>query len=368
MRVLHYVTKMDRAGQETFIMNVFREIDRKKIQFDFLCTENSKGDYDNEINQLGGKIYYINLNQKNGKLRHIDNYIIQVKSLKSYVKTHEIFHIHTHHAFDAYISAKAAVKVGFKKVIVHSHSDYAEYHIILNRIFRHMLSKLPIIECACSKAAGEWLFSNKKYLIIKNGIKTEDFKYNKKIRSDYRKLLGIENKYVIGHVGRFEQMKNHELIVKAFAEFVNFNPDSSLVFVGDGSLINQIKQKVEEFGIKDKVLFLGVRNDVNNIYQAMDLFIFPSIFEGLGIVAIEAQCAGLVCLLSDNIPNEIEVSNNIIRCSLNEPLSRWCEKIQQCFNTIKLKERVSGRKKVVEAGYDIIDTCEKISDIYLRWE
>lgn len=364
MKVLHYVSIMDRAGQETFIMNLYRNINRDEIQFGFLCSENRHGDYDDEIHSLGGEINHVLLNRKQGKLRHIDNYFILKNELKKYSSDYDVFHIHNHHAFDSYMVARAALKAGFKKVIVHSHSSSAEEHVKLHELFKKPLSNLNITKLACSDSAGEWMFSTNDYILMRNGIDVNKFAFSEKDREQYRKELNISDKFVIGHIGRFMYVKNHKFLVKLFAEYKKVNENACLMLVGGGEDFDKIKELVFSLGISDDVLFLGVREDTPQLYCAMDMFILPSHFEGLGIVAIEAQNNGLCCLISDTVSNQAEITNNVLWAGLNEPMSKWIKQIEDIRNRADKNDRTMYCEQIRNAGYDIHETCVNMSRIY----
>lgn len=364
MKVLHYVSIMDRAGQETFIMNLYRNINRDEIQFGFLCSENRHGDYDDEIYSLGGEINYVLLNRKQGKLRHIDNYFILKNELKKYSCNYDVFHIHNHHAFDSYMAARAALKAGFKKVIVHSHSSSAEDHVKLHELFKKPLSNLNIIKLACSDLAGEWMFSTNDYILIRNGIDVNKFAFDEKASIEYRNALNISDKFVIGHIGRFMYVKNHEFLVRLFSEYKKVNENACLMLVGGGEDFDKIKELVSSLGISDDVLFLGVREDTPQLYSAMDMFILPSHFEGLPVVLVEAQTSGLPCLLSDNVSKQSQITTNVIWESLNASNDDWIYKITTAEKMSKVLNRSSFPNEVRNAGYDIADTVKNLEEIY----
>lgn len=364
MKILHFVSIMNRAGQETLIMNIYRNINKDEFQFGFLCSENRHGDYDDEIYSLGGDINYVALNRKSGKLRHIDNYFVLKNELKKYSSEYDVFHIHNHHAFDSYIAARAALKAGFKKVIVHSHSSFAEEHIKLHELFRKPLSKLNITKLACSDLAGKWMFGKSDYTVINNGIDVNKFAFDEKIREQYRKELNIAGKFVIGHIGRFMYVKNHEFLVKLFAEYKKVNENAFLLLVGAGEEFDKIKSLVASLGLDNDVAMPGIREDTAQLYSAMDMFILPSHFEGLGIVAVEAQCSGLPCLLADTVPTVAELTDNVLWESLSAPIENWCEKIEECKK--KITNRTLYADIVRNAGYDINETYKAIGEIYRK--
>lgn len=366
MKVLHFVSIMNRAGQETLIMNIYRHIDRNQIQFGFLCTTDGEGDYDPEIKKLGGKIYHMSYNRKNGKIRHLDNYRLMVKNFRKYVKEYETIHIHNYHAFDMFLAASASRTAGFHKVIVHSHNSSAETHLKLHQTCKFLLSRLSLIRLACSKDAGHWMYINENFTVINNGIELENFIFNQEIREIERKELGISNEFLIGHVGRFELQKNHDFLIRLFAEYTKINHNTRLVLAGRGIEFERIQCLSKELGIYDKVLFLGIYDKVPKLYQALDVFVFPSIFEGLPLTMIEAQAADLPCLISDVISAEVDISMNLYRCSLDKPLSEWSEKLEDIRKLSIKQERKNNEDIVREAGYDISTSCDLLTNIYLN--
>ena len=363
MKILHYVGVMNRAGLETFIMNIYRNIDRNNYQFGFLCTRSLKGDYDSEILGLGGKIYHIEYSKSNSKLRHISNYLELIKELKNYLSDYQVFHIHHYHAFDAYTAARAALAAGFKKVIVHSHSASTDSHFKLHKIFRKQLPQLPITMLACSEASGEWMFDSKTFTVIKNGIDVDKYKYSKEIRKKYRKELDIDNCYVWGHVGRFDAVKNHEFLIRLFASYIKRFPELKLVLVGEGSKKTSMESLCKELQISENVLFLGLRNDVANILQAVDVFVFPSIYEGVSLSIIEAETAGLPCVTSDTVSSDVDILN-VKHISLKEDIAVWSKTIKNIYEIIQKSDRNNAYLDIRNSGYDIKETSKAMTDIY----
>lgn len=363
IKVLHYVGVMNRAGAETFIMNMFRSIDKKNYKFDFLCTVRKKGDYDNEIKELGGEMFYVDLSKKNGVFRHIENYNILKHEFKKYILKYDVIHIHTYHAFDMYIPTKAAVMAGFKKVIAHSHSNSADGHMILHKIFRNKLSKLSIVKMACTDEAWKWMFSKGEEVIIGNGINAVNYKYSNLKRIEKRKEFGIGNEIVIGHVGRFDPVKNHTYLIDVFFEFNKKHPTSKLLLIGKGREYKNILEKCKSYNIDQQVIFAGVRDDVNELLQAMDVFVFPSTYEGFGIAIIEAEASGLPCVVSDNVPNDVDVCC-VKHISLNESAYKWSVAIEETMAQTIYRE--NEYNKIIAAKYDVKENCERLMEIYAK--
>lgn len=360
IRVIHSVAVMNRAGQETFLMNLFRKIDRQQIQFDFLCGENRPGDYDGEIAALGGHIIYLPPVTAGGLRKHWQFMRHLCQTLKE--NPCDVFHIHTHHAFDAVKEVLAAKAAGVKTVVVHCHSTGAQFHITAHKLCRVLLSLLPAKCFACSRAAGHWMFCGEKFTVIPNGIDLDVFHYDASVRADVRRKLGWDGKRIVGHAGRFTQAKNHRFLIEAFEALHEKQPDTKLVLIGEGELENEIRALVAQKGLTEAVSFLGVRDDLSRLYQGMDLFLFPSLFEGLGIVLIEAQACGVPVLTSDAIPVEAFVTDIMQAMSLSESAQTWADKAQQLLCDPAPREDT--RDSIVEAGYDIRRLAETLKSVY----
>lgn len=361
-KILHYVSIMNRAGEETFIMNVFRTIDLSKFMFDFLVCSNEEGDYDAEIKQLGGKIIHINYDNTKKPLKRIRNAFLLYNLLKRNSKDYTTFHIHTQHAMDALLDSLAAKIAGFNKVIVHSHSTQTLFHRRAHLLCRPVLNYLPIYRFACSDMAGKWLFGkNGKYEIINNGIITSMYMFNPIIRNRVRKNEGWDSYTVIGHVGSFTYPKNHSFILDVFCKYLQYNPKALLVLVGKGELLGKVKTKAENLGINSKIVFLGGRNDVNELYSAFDALLFPSHYEGLPVTLVEAQAAGLPCLISDSITDEINISPSISRMSLEYTDEKWALQLKKILTTNK---RLDNRINIIKSGFDISATTSRLCGVY----
>ena len=230
-------------------------------------------------------------------------------------------------------------------------------------INRHTIQKNDIVKLTCSVDAGNFLFGKKTYTVIPNAIDTKLFSFNKDIRIEKRKELGIsENSVVIGLVGRFEYQKNHEFAIKVFSEFNKVHPDSYLLLVGTGSLFNTCKNQVKALGIEQNVIFCGLQNDIPPYLFAMDIFLFPSHFEGLAIVGIEAQCAGLPVIASKNISPEMSQTDLVSWCDISSPISEWTSEI--ISRTNQISHRKSYDKEITDRGFDISTKASGLRKIY----
>lgn len=358
IRVLQCVSNMDRAGIETMLMNFYRNIDKDKVQFDFLCNKSKPGDYDDEIRSLGGNIYVT------PGLNPLKWFKYQ-KFMKSFFENHPEYKIiHCQNEAMGFPALYAAKKCNIPTRISHSHNTITRFDFKwpIKILYKLLLKGVATDYVACSHAAGLYLFG-KDVKIINNAIDSDKFLFNNNIRKKIRKQLNIDNNYVIGHVGRFEPQKNHEFIIDMFYNYQKENDKAVLLLIGTGSLFNRIKEKVEKLGIKDKVLFLGNISNVNEIYQAMDIFILPSEHEGLPVVGIEAQTSGLRCLFSDKITKEVDITGNVVFLPINSYEDWICE-----FNKNCSFERLNMKKIIVDKNYDIKNATRRIEDFYLTKE
>lgn len=357
IRVLHVVTYMGRGGLETMLMNYYRKIDRNKVQFDFLVHRAFEADYDREILELGGRIYRLpNLNPFGKKYLEL---------LNEFFENHKEYKIvHSHLDCMAGIPLKYAKKHGVPIRIAHAHNSNQtkDKKYWLKIMFKRNIPYYANRLFACSKEAGKWMFETDDFEVLNNAIDANAYSYNPDVRGQVRKAFGInEDILLIGHVGRFAPQKNHEFIIDIFSE-LNEKEDSKLMLVGDGELRNFIEEKVISFNLEEKVIFCGVRTDIPKLLQAMDIFLFPSNFEGLPVSIIEAQAAGLPCLISDKVPIECKKTELVTATSLEAPVSQWIELIEE---KRKIK-RENTYEKIVKAGFDIENNSKWLEAFYLK--
>jgi glycosyltransferase involved in cell wall biosynthesis len=365
IRVLHITGSMNRGGIETFIMNVYRNIDRDKIQFDFLLSTDKKCDYTDEIQELGGKIFNITP-RREGILKNR-------KDLNNFFSRHLEYQIvHQHVSSLSYITPlKVAKRNKIPVRIVHGHSTQEGGHPLnkyLHKLNQAFIKKVATDYFACSKLGAKWLYSQKQYAnheyeIVNNGIDVDSFLYTERLRKDVREEFNLDDKFVIGHIGRFSYPKNHFFIMDVFSEIHSRNPNSTLFLVGDGEQKNNVIAKIEELGLESNVIMTGVRSDIPNILNAMDAFLLPSRYEGLGIVLIEAQAAGLKCFASaEVVPDEVNVTGQVEFIDLSKSPSEWAEAILKN----KQYERYNNIDKIKSAGYDIKVVAENLQNFYLN--
>ena len=357
-QILHLTDTLSLAGTETCIVNWYRNIDRTKLEFDFVCLSNKHLYFKEEIEKLGGKIFVIT--KKNGLIGQIKFCF----NLFNFLKDNKFYTFHTHFHYSNGLYCMIAFLAGIKERITISHFNEAYRNTPFHKkLFSNLLIKLfSTKQIAVSNEAGKTLYGKIPYSIIYNGINLNKFAYNETDRKLTRKELNIEKNFVIGHIGRFEPQKNHNFLIDIFNEILKQKENAILLLIGEGPLEKQIKAKVKSLNIETKVKFLGVREDVNHLYKAMDCFVLPSFFEGLGIVNIEAQCCGLPVFISDGVPGEAMVCNTI-KISLNKSAKQWADIILKNVKDFKRKDCSVILK---QNGFDIKDTSKQIEKIYLE--
>ena len=364
VRVLQISYAMDLGGAETLLMNLYRNIDRTKVQFDFLLHCPNESAYEKEILSLGGRIYKIP--------RYLGyNKFAYEKDLTAFLRAHpEHIIIHDHLMDSASETLRIAKKLG-RITIAHSHAAFTPFSLknIYRFFFRRNLWKIAEYRFACSEEAGRWLYRNKAdFMILKNGIETAKFKFSEETRIIVRKKLATKSSIrVIGIVGRLDAIKNHNRLLKIMCSVTSLDNNSILLIIGDGPLEKELKSTTKKLKIDGNVIFASSRKDVNELLMAMDCFVLPSISEGFGISIIEAQASGLPCIISDTIPMEVDLIPELIhRVSLSGSDETWAKTI---LNSKPLKNRENAWKVVADNGYDILNSTEQLQSFYLGlWE
>ena len=347
---------MDTGGIETWLMNILRNIDRAKVQFDFIVHTEKKGYYDDEIELLGGKIIRI----PKFKLFNLSDY---KRVWDSILKEGKYKIVHTHVRSTASIYLKIAKKYGIT-TISHAHNtSNGSFPIsFIKMIFQLNISKYSDIRLACSKEAGVWLFKSHTFKIIKNGIDLSQYVASEETRMEYRKKYNIDNNnIVIGHIGRFTYQKNHNFLLDIFYALYKKNNAFKLVLVGDGDLKSNVKSKIQKLNIADSVIFAGVRSDIPQLLQMFDIFLFPSHYEGLPVALIEAQAAGLQSFVSDVISREIMITKLVHPVSLKENAKYWADFIIQNIKSYREKD---ASKAVDDAGFDVKAVAKEFEKLY----
>lgn len=365
IRVLMVIGCMGLGGAEAMIMNLYRSIDRSKVQFDFLVHKGVKGQYESEIEKLGGKIYRIDK-------YNVKNYFSYVRQLKDHFRTHpEHKIVHCHIGSAAAVCLRTAKKFG-AYTIAHSHNTKdtsGNLHSVLWRINSFPTRYIADYFFACSEIAaidrfGKKVADSDRCRVIYNGIDCDRFAFNEENRNYIRKEYRIENNFVVGHVGRHTIQKNPLFMLEIFAEVHKADPTARLLQVGQGEMTEQMKQRCSELGIQDAVIFAGAHLDVERYYSAMDMFLFPSLWEGLPVTLVEAQANGLTIVASNTITTEADFGlGNYYMLSCSCLAAEWADKILE----VKNYGRISDTYKYIKAaGYDITETVQQLLDFYIK--
>ena len=360
IRVLHVVTHMNRGGLETMIMNYYRKIDKSLIQFDFLTHRpiDEKKDYEDEILNMGGRIYHISRLNPFSPAYH--------SSLDSFLKKHpEYSIIHVHQDCLSGIILRHAKKAGIPVRIAHCHSSNQDKNLLypIKLFYKRNIRKYATKMIACGEVAGKWMFGlESSFDVLPNAIDSEQYTYSHETRMRLRKELKIApDTLVIGHVGRFCTVKNHSFLIDVFKEVLNINSNALLVLVGQGETMDYARSKVHDLDMDAKVLFLGLRKDVAELLQMMDVFVLPSIYEGVPVSIIEAQAAGLKCVISSGVPLDCKVTNLVTQLDLEKGIDVWSQQI--ISNSVY--QRMSTSEQINKAHYDIVENVKWLQDLYL---
>ena len=361
IRILHVIGIMNRGGAETMIMNLYRNIDRNKVQFDFVENSSEPAAFDEEILSLGGKIY--RCPHYNGK-----NHFAYVKWWNTFFQKHpgEYPIVHGHLGSTAAIYLSVAKKHG-AYTIAHSHS--AGSGSAMYRMFAYPTRYIADKFFACSKDAGISRYGKTvgndsiHCQVLNNAIDARRFSFNQETRKQVRSELHIaENAIVIGHVGRFVGAKNHLFLIDVFADVRKRDPNAVLLLIGDGERRAEIQAAIAEKRLEDAVILTGVRSNVWDFYQAMDVFVFPSIYEGLPVSLVEAQAAGLPCCVSSNVPKDSAITDLVQFISLEDRSEKWAEIALRSVKT----SRPDMLSEIQNAGFDVISTANWLENFYLN--
>ena len=363
IRVASVIGRYIGGGVEAVTINYYRNIDKNKIQLDFICDEDSTNIPYEEIEKMGGKVIIIPSYSKPFKYH---------KELKKVLKEGNYKIIHSNINTLSVFSLFAAKCAGVPVRIAHSHSTTNKKEKkknLMKQVLRPFSKVFATDYMCCSELAGRWLFGNKEYdkgnvYLLNNAIDLDKFKYNEALRKKKRKELGIkDDTLVIGHIGRFVAQKNHDYLIDIFNEIHKKNNNSILLLAGQGPLMEDIKNKVKELNLDDSVKFLGQRNDANELYQAFDVFLLPSLYEGLPVVGVEAQASGLLCYLSDDMTKETKVLDITKFMSLNNTPEEWANNI---LDDVKKYKRIDTSKEMTAKNFNIKEEAKKLEEYYLN--
>lgn len=367
IRVLHILHSMNRGGAENAIMNYYRNIDREKVQFDFLLTCKDKGDFDDEIILLGGRIFRVPLITPYNPFPYI-------KAVRAFFKSHPEYRIvHSHTSSKSVFPLWIAKECGIPIRCSHSHGSKVEKGLYgwIRTILIPLLKLTATDYLACgNKAAvflyGQHFFNSGKVRVFKNVIETQNFRYDKNTRDKFRTFLNIEsNVIVLGHTARFHKLKNHPFDIEILSELKKMGYKVKLLLVGDNTAngIELVKQKISDLSVQDDVIFTGVVNNVYDYEQAMDAFLLPSLYEGLPLSIIEAQVSGLPCFTSkDKVSSECSVTDLVHYIPLEAGAHAWAEEIVKACK----EQRRDRWNEVAEAGYDAKTSAKKLQDFYIN--
>lgn len=360
VRIIHMIGSLDIGGSQTMIMNIYRTIDRNRIQFDFIVDHSDQLYFKEEIEKLGGKVFVMP--------RFTGKNIFQVqKAWNCFFDAHPEYHVlHSHVRSYASIYFPIAKKHGIK-TIAHSHSTSNGSGIksIVKIILQYPLRYEADYFFGCSLKAGEWLFGKRivqsdRYFTIKNAIDTQKYLFNRKQRSILRNQLRIEEDVTVFiHVGRFHEAKNHIFLLYVFEMLIKEKPNSMLLLVGDGELSSEIGKQIEQLNLKSNVKMLGARTDIPNILNVADAFLFPSKWEGLPVTVVEAQASGLPCFVSDKITKEVGISELVKFLPIDKGTQVWIDAIKETDLT-----RKNVIDKIIQEGFDIKKSVEWLTKFY----
>ncbi len=360
-RVLNMFTIMDRGGAETMVMNYYRHIDRTKVQFDFLVHREQRGAYDDEIEALGGRIYRM-------CPIYPQNFARYERDIRVFFQEHPEYKIvHSHMSELGYFAFREATEQDIPVRICHAHN--APHGFDMKMIMRTYFKKrmMPYLThlFMCGLESGRWLYGKQnesRFIMLNNAIDAATYTYAPAKRMEMRRKLGLADELVIGHVGRFNPQKNHPFLLDIFAALLKKEPNAVLLLVGGGEDMPKMQAKAQELGIADHVRFLGVRSDVADLMQAMDVFAFPSLYEGLPVTMVEAQAAGLPCIISDKVPPECILTEGLVDVlPLSAGAEAWADAILEKRNT----PRTDRSAEIAAHGFDITTEAVKLQEFYL---
>ena len=365
IRVLHIVGGLDAGGIETFLMSVYRQIDRSRVQFDFLVSKDERYFYSDEIESLGGRVLPVPQSRHHPKATH--------DRLVDLYRDENVKIVHQHlGALMTLMPLVSARDAGVPTRILHSHNAFREPIIGRDRVEAaiHAINAhrtgVATEKFACSADAATYFGFDRHggmWRYVPNGVDVERFSFDEEKRASARAELELsESTFLVGNIGRFAPQKNQIFLLRSFAKVVQRCPDAKLLLVGAGPLEGEIHAEVQKLGLTDRVIFLKNRYDTERLYAAMDVFAFPSIYEGLGIVLVEAQASGLPCVISERIPREAVYGENVDTVALEKGVDAWADALLGCRGALR-SERGADDTRV--AGFDITDVAKSLQEFYL---
>ncbi|NCC54991.1 MAG: glycosyltransferase family 1 protein [Erysipelotrichia bacterium] len=352
-------SSMGFGGIESMVMNYYRWLDKDKVQVDFVFFGEGKGLYDEELLENGSRLFHLPIKSK--------NYLKSKRKMKELLLREKYDVMHANLNAAGILSAmKIGKKCGIPVRIAHAHSTNHgttnRVKWLINDISRKKISKYSTDNFACSDLAGKWYFSNRKFQIINNAIEVEKYIFDMDKRKKVRNQYNAGSKYIVGHVGSLGYPKNQEFLLYTFSEIFTKNANSELWIVGEGNDLGYLKEKAVELGIDKKIIFMGKRNDVNDILQGMDIFVLPSLFEGFPVVVVEAVASGLPCVISDTITKTAAISNQVRMLDLEMGAEKWAEAILKFNGT----DREYNYDLITVHGFNIKNEAKKMQNFYCQ--
>ncbi len=368
VRILNLFTIMNRGGAETMVMNYYRNIDRSKVQFDFLVHRQERGAYDDEIEAMGGHIYRM-------CPIYPQNFSKYKQMLRVFFDEHPEYKIlHSHMSELGCYAFIEAQRRGIKVKICHAHNAPVKSSMTLKEkgqlIFRNYFKKkmLPYSDYLfiCGEEAGNWLYGKEnkhRFIMMNNAVDSQKFRFSSEYRKEIRQELNLRDDFVVVNVGRFNPQKNHTFIIDIFSVIRRMHPDSKLILVGNGELEEEIREKVHSMKLESNVLFLGLRSDVHKLFSASDVFLFPSLYEGLPVTMVEAQSSGIKCFISDTVSDQCILGDDVTVTGLNESAESWAKKIIFLADGYERQDRYDN---IVASGFDIESNAQWLQNFYLN--
>lgn len=352
---------MLRGGTEAYMMNYYRHFDHEKLQVDFVVHGFKKGVYDDEIEALGGRIYHVPVKS--------DDFRGNIAALKKIFSSGEYKLVHAHTDTANYLVLGLAKKCGIPVRISHSHNTAVQSNSALKRGLHNWIKrgipKKATHLYACSDLAGKWLYGDLPFRLIPNAVNLKRFAYDPILRSQLRQQLGLsEGDIVLGHVGRFNEQKNHGFFVELMRKLAEADKRFKLVLIGEGPLKQGIQDQMNAYGLHERVRFVDACSNVNEYYSIFDYFCLPSLFEGLPVVGVEAQVNGLKCVVADTVSKTLDMTGNVVFLPIDaDGIQNWCEYL---LNDDNMGRDGNAGEKMRDAGYDINHTSAVLQETYLR--
>lgn len=364
IRVLHVVGWLGSGGIEKLLISFIENMNREAVTFDFLLLTHDKGFYDEYVQELGSKLLYLDLKQHKGIfMQRIAKLSDFYRFMKTKTGEYSIVHLHGHEP-STYVYAFLAKKAGVKCVIIHAHNtkSLTGTRTRILPLFKFLFGRYPSYYLACSQEAADYMWPKDvdadKCSVVINGIDFSKYEFSQEKRKKFREENHLEGKYVVGHIGRFADQKNHRFLFKVFKGVLDQIPNSILLLVGEGPKEKEVRQMAVTAGVEDKTVFFGTTKDVPSALMGMDVMCFPSHYEGLGIVVIEAQAASLPVVVSEGVPESANISSYYHKLNLNDALSLWVDTVSSLGGYRGIQKVIAGSE------FDIKSTVAKLTKIY----